>query len=201
MNNENWIVADQMMFRAELSNCANLRHLNILRLCVWRPLVDIMFDFLIIAATVVLVVEFWTWFAPVAVLVIANRQRSLGNILHDAGHHNIHRSRWINDTLASLLVAPLMFIDLVAYRESHFKHHLQLGSAKDPDKLQRIVGGSWIRHYLTNLFSQALWWRSLGGHLCAAGLGYSSRLYILLWWGGCARLSVCWPVLQTLAHF
>jgi fatty acid desaturase len=38
--------------------------------------------------------------APLAVVLIANRQRALGNILHDAGHRNLWRDRRRNDLVA-----------------------------------------------------------------------------------------------------
>jgi len=169
-------------FRVELRDSGGSEYLTLLRLSVWRPIFDIVFDWLVIAFAVVLVLEFGWWFAPCAVLVIANRQRALGNILHDAGHRNLHRSHWVNDTLAMALVAPLVFADLLAYRDSHFRHHLRLGSDADPDKLARQPVGSWLKHYGTHLLAAPLWWESAIGHIKNARVSALRKFYIFGWW-------------------
>ncbi|MFT4269055.1 MAG: hypothetical protein QM586_17860 [Xenophilus sp.] len=48
----------------------------------------------------------------VAVLVIANRQRAIGNSVHEAGHMNLHRGPAINDAMASVPFAPVAFNDI-----------------------------------------------------------------------------------------
>ncbi|WP_316679427.1 fatty acid desaturase family protein [Ralstonia chuxiongensis] len=174
---------DLRAFRVELRASGGGEYLTLLQLNVWRPIFDIVVDWLVIAFAVVFVLEFGWWFAPCAVLVIANRQRALGNILHDAGHRNLHRSHWVNDTLAMALVAPLLFVDLLAYRDSHFRHHLRLGSDADPDKLARPPVGSWLKHYGTHLLTASLWWESAFGHIKGtARVSVLRRLYILGWW-------------------
>lgn len=131
---------------------------------------------------VALVVKFGWWFGPCAVIVIANRQRSLGNILHDAGHSNLHRSRKINDTLTATLVAPLIFADIGTYRELHLRHHRQLGSYADPDKLNRAAVGSWLAHFCKFLFDPKLWLGSVAGHFSSACTAGSRKFYIICWW-------------------
>ena len=74
------------------------------------------------------------WAAPIALLVLGNRQRALGNILHDAAHRNLTRKRLLNDLVTRALIAPLLFASLSHYRELHFRHHLDLGAQDaDPD--------------------------------------------------------------------
>lgn len=187
----NAVLCDLSSFRAELREHADGRYQPLLRLNVWRPLIDVVIDWTLIASAVALFVEVGLWCAPIAVLLIANRQRALGNILHDAGHRNLHRTRCVNDTLASALVAPLVFADLAAYRESHFRHHLQLGSKADPDKLDRPGTGTWSRHYRTHLLCARLWWGSVVGHLGSASVSLWGKLYIVAWWiAVCSLLAV-----------
>src|SRR5690606_21548093 len=124
-------------------------------------------------------------FSPLAVVLIANRQRALGNILHDAGHRNLWRDRRRNDWVARLFIAPLLFSSLTRYRETHFKHHMALGDAGgDPDFLiaSRHARASWVLHYLDQVFSLQAWFSSLGGHLISRQIRARSQLYILGWW-------------------
>jgi len=176
------VLDDLRTFRVELRSAGGTEYLTLLQLSVWRPIFDIAVDGFVIAFSVALVMKFGWFFAPCAVLVIANRQRSLGNILHDAGHRNLHRSGWVNDTLAVALVAPLIFADLRAYRDAHFRHHLRLGSDTDPDKLTRQPIDSWLKHYGTYLLAAPLWWESAIGHLKNARVSALRKLYILGWW-------------------
>ena len=74
-----------------------------------RVLLDIAFDWTLMVGAVAAVVWLDVMLAPLSVLVLANRQRALGNILHDAGHRNIFRDKDRNDFVARGLVAPLLF--------------------------------------------------------------------------------------------
>ena len=150
-----------------------------------RVVIDIAFDWTFIFAAVAAVVWLDVMFAPLAVLVLANRQRALGNILHDAGHRNIWRERAKNDLVARLLVAPLLFASLSRYRETHFQHHLELGRAQgDPDLIpgQDHLPSSWMVSYTRCLFSRSAWLGSLGGHLFDRKVGCRSKAFILGWW-------------------
>lgn len=173
---------DLRTFRVDLRASGGSEYLALLQLSFWRPIFDIVLDWLVIAFAVVLVLKVGWWFAPCAVLVIANRQRALGNILHDAGHRNLHRSHWVNDTLAMALVAPLIFADILVYRESHLRHHQQLGSDADPDKLSRRPFGSWTKHYCTHLLKASLWCDSAIGHIKNGRVSALRKLYIFGWW-------------------
>lgn len=150
-----------------------------------RVLIDIAFDWALIFGAVAAVVWLDAFLAPLAVLVLANRQRALGNILHDAGHRNIWREKAKNDLIARVLVAPLLFASLSRYRETHFQHHLELGRAQgDPDLIpgQDHLPSSWIFSYSRCLLSRAVWLGSLGGHLFDREVGGRSKAFILGWW-------------------
>ena len=100
-------------------------------------------------------------------LLIGNRQRAIGNILHDAAHRNLSRRRWINDGLAVAIVAPLAFLSLRSYRAAHFAHHLDLGHARDPDLLPTTESrpAKWWREYARQLASGSAWMGSIAGHV------------------------------------
>lgn len=155
-----------------------------LRLSVWRPIRDIAMDWIAILLSVAAVQWIGWWSAPIFIVMIGNRQRALGNILHDAGHRNLHRVASINDRLTNLLVAPLLFVCLKTYRTTHFLHHLHLGDPeKDPDYLatHASFATTWVRNFVTHAFCIRTWWSSLAGHL-GAGVPVRSVFCIAGWW-------------------
>lgn len=150
-----------------------------------RVLLDIAFDWALILGAVAAVVWLDAVLAPLSVLVISNRQRSLGNILHDAGHRNIWREKDRNDLVARALVAPLLFASLSRYRETHFQHHLELGRPQgDPDLIpgHDHLPSLWVVSYARCLLSWSTWLGSLGGHLFAQEVSLRSKAFIMGWW-------------------
>lgn len=98
-----------------------------------RPLATLIHwlgSWLAVAGAVALVA--WSaWWAPVALVVIASRQRALENILHDSVHGNVVRrpARWLQ-----LAVAAPVFESFRRYRQRHMLHHAHLGDpVLDPD--------------------------------------------------------------------
>lgn len=181
------VLADMSELRQQLRQQGS-QYSELFRLNPARVLLDIAFDWLLIAAAVAAVVWLSPWWAPLSVLVISNRQRALGNILHDAGHRNIWRDKRRNDLIAWLLVAPLLFASLTRYRETHFQHHLELGRAQgDPDLIPREgqLPARWGTSYLHCVFTWTTWLGSFGGHLFSPEVNVASKLYIVGWWGCC----------------
>lgn len=177
------ILADIALLRQALRRSGN-PHLPLLQLQPWRPVRDTALDVAAIAAAVWLALAD-PWWLPVAVLILGNRQRALGNILHDASHRNLARDRQLNDLLTIAFLAPLLFLDLRRYRELHFRHHLELGSVDaDPDliPLPARKARSWTHAFAVNLVS----WRglsgSLFGHLVDGDVPRCRRAYIVGWW-------------------
>lgn len=184
MKSQPQVLADLSEFRAQLRMHPSA-HLPLMRVSPWRPLADICFDWLVVMLSVHLVAVFGAWLSPLAIVVIANRQRALGNILHDAGHRNVSRNVRINDLIATALVAPLVFASLVRYRSVHFQHHLALGnSAADPDFLiaSAEAPDRWVTAFRRQLTARGAWRGSLCGHLFTVQVGWRAQLYILVWW-------------------
>ena len=160
---------------------------------VWRPLIDMGCDGALVFAAVLAVITWGPWLVPLAVLVIGNRQRALGNILHDAGHRNLSRRRRVNDGIATLFLAPLLFADIRRYRDLHARHHRHLGDdQRDPDYLSTPI--EWPRHwwqsFVSQLVNSAAWRSSVVGHLGDPALSWQARGWILSWWTGALVLAV-----------
>jgi fatty acid desaturase len=87
-----------------------------------------------------------TWWNPLiyalAVIVIGSRINGLGGLMHDAAHYRGYSNRQLNDFVGEILALPTS-ASMAGYRNTHFAHHRELNSEKDPD-WQRNVG---LREY------------------------------------------------------
>jgi fatty acid desaturase len=177
------VLSDIALLRQSLRRAGN-PHLPLLKLQGWRPAVDVAVDLAAIVAALLLALqEPWAW--PIALLVLGNRQRALGNILHDAAHRNLTRSRLLNDLVTRALIAPLLFVSLSHYRELHFRHHLDLGGqGADPDliPIPAQKARSWVADVAANTLSLRAILGSTFGHLLEPAAPLAGRLYIVGWW-------------------
>lgn len=181
------VLADIALLRQALRRSGN-PHLPLLQLQPWRPVRDAALDVAAIAVAIWLALAD-AWWLPLAVLILGNRQRALGNILHDASHRNLARDRQLNDLPAIAFLAPLLFLDLRRYRELHFRHHLELGSVDaDPDliPLPARKARSWTHAFAVNVISWRALSGSLFGHLVDGEVPRPRRAHIVGWW-----LAVC----------
>ncbi|MGY0193853.1 fatty acid desaturase family protein [Leptothrix sp. BB-4] len=182
------ITTDLLALRAQLQSqdrgpAGSYREL--LRPDLRRPVLDLAVDLLVIAASIS-AVEVWGLVTlPLALLLLGNRQRAMGNLLHDAGHGNLDRRRAVNDSLARGLIAPMLFADLALYRRTHFRHHQWLGrETSDPDFIvppQQLPAHWWTR-YRVCATSMSGWWGSVWGHLVHPEAHASCRWIIVGWW-------------------
>lgn len=60
-------------------------------------------------------------------------QRSLQTLVHHLSHDLLTRRRNLNDLLGNLLVAGFIGMRIENYRRVHFVHHVENGSASDPE--------------------------------------------------------------------
>lgn len=177
------VLSDIALLRQSLRR-AGSPHLPLLKLEGWRPALDVTVDITAIVAALLLALQ-EPWAAPTALLVLGNRQRALGNILHDAAHRNLTRNRLLNDLVTRALIAPLLFVSLSHYRELHFRHHLDLGGqGADPDliPIPARKATSWIAAVAANTLSLRAILGSTFGHLLDPVAPPAGRLYILAWW-------------------
>lgn len=73
-----------------------------------------------------------------AIVILGNRHLALSILVHDAGHHALFKTRWLNDVIGQWLCAAPELLDLKDYRHYHTQHHKYTGmdykdSTGDPD--------------------------------------------------------------------
>lgn len=89
---------------------------------------------------------YWFWFG------IA--KNGLINLMHEAAHALVFRNVAANEFLGRWVLAPLVITEFGNYRERHWEHHAELGTAKDPKLVYRTdirglrLGGLVIRCFL-----------------------------------------------------
>jgi fatty acid desaturase len=83
-----------------------------------------------------------TWFNPLtyllAVIVVGTRILGLGGLMHEAAHYRVFRNRVLNDFVGELMAFPTT-ASMAGYRNSHFAHHRELNSYKDPDWTRNLL--------------------------------------------------------------
>jgi fatty acid desaturase len=81
------------------------------------------------------------WWNPVvyalAVIVIGSRINGLGGLMHDAAHRRAFVNPVLNDWVGELIALPTT-ASMAGYRNSHFAHHRELNSSRDPDWTRTI---------------------------------------------------------------
>ncbi len=151
-----------------------------------RSLSHLAFDWACLFVSLWAVMQWGWWAVPGALFVIGNRQRALGNVLHDLAHRNVSRRAQANDFIARALVAPLLFADFENYRKTHLAHHMHLGDPNlDPDYMQSAGSqrNCWRETFRANLVKPSLWVGTLAGDF-AKPLAQHKLLYIVFWWIG-----------------
>ncbi len=96
------------------------------------------------------IIYHWTWiiacFAVVyyypnlitivfALFILGGKQLACAILKHDAGHHAMFSSNFLNDHVGNWLGAYPVFQDVLKYRDYHLIHHLNTGLEEDPDLL------------------------------------------------------------------
>jgi fatty acid desaturase len=90
-------------------------------------------EFSLIAAAVWISEIWWNPIVYVlAVIVIGSRINGLGGLMHDAAHYRGYSNRALNDFVGEILALPTS-ASMAGYRNTHFAHHRELNSEKDPD--------------------------------------------------------------------
>jgi fatty acid desaturase len=183
------VIADQAAMHAALDSTG--MDWKTPRARTWRSLSGIATDWAIICLTVWIAYRVGVWASIAAIFVIGNRQRALGNFLHEGGHQNPSNSRDVNDRIACVLLAPPLFNELTLYRLQHAWHHGSLGEpAHDPDYLSSVThaGDHWFSVYLRVLTTPSIWAGSVFGHFINDRLPLRQKLTIVLWWAACEAL-------------
>ena len=130
------------------------------------------------------------WIAvPFSLLVIGNRQRALGNLLHDASHRSLDSNRNRARTVANVLFCWPLWVSLPVYRDEHNRHHKYLGDpARDPDFIHdetRLPEG-WRAVWLAQIRSPQALRAALLGHL--RRMDAPMLAGVACWWGAALAL-------------
>lgn len=137
------------------------------------------------AATITAADTHFVWaVAPVALLIVGNRQRALGNLLHDASHWSMDGNRRRSQILANLLFCWPLWVSMAIYRDEHNRHHRFLGDpTRDPDFIhdESRLSRGWLSVWLDQMRAPQLIRSTLLGDMLR--MGWTSRLGVLCWWG------------------
>lgn len=130
------------------------------------------------------------WVAvPLALLVIGNRQRALGNLLHDASHHSFDANRRRATILANILFCWPLWVSMAIYRAEHNLHHKFLGDPRrDVDFIhdEDVIRRGWLRVWLEQIFSARMFRISLFSHL--GRMDRVTMAGVVGWWGSVLTL-------------
>lgn len=148
-----------------------------------RFLLAALFDWaLVVGATLAVVVYGWSA-VFFSMIVAGNRQRALGNLLHDASHWSMDGDRSRAALVGNLLFCWPLAVSMRSYRLEHNQHHRYLGDGeKDPDFIQdetRLAKGS-LLVWLDQLRSARMFEASMIGNFRTMDRG--ARLGVVSWW-------------------
>lgn len=94
-----------------------------------------------------------------ALAILAGRQLALAILMHDASHHSLFKTKWLNTHLTDWLCARPIWNDVGKYRPYHLKHHARTSQVDDPDlglvKNFPISHPSLYRKFLRDLTGQS----------------------------------------------
>ena len=102
----------------------------------WRAGMEVLLHWLWIVAAFALV-YFWTNVLTivVAMFILGGKQLACAILMHDAGHYAVFKNKKTNEFIGQWLGAYLIFQDTKKYRTYHYRHHVETGTAEDPDLL------------------------------------------------------------------
>ena len=105
----------------------------------WRNVFFLAGDWLLIAASIAatLAAHMHPAVYILSVLLIGSRQRALMNLVHQASHRKLFRSRTLNDSVGKLFAAFPLLTSLSAYVCAHCRHHGSLWDSEHDPKLFR----------------------------------------------------------------
>lgn len=146
-------------------------------------------DWTLIALATAATLAFGWAATPFSLLVIGNRQRALGNILHDASHRSFGGNRRRSAILANLLFCWPLWVSMAIYRDEHNRHHKFLGDpARDPDFIhdETRLSRGWFSVWLDQILSPRMILTSILSHL--PRMEATSLGGVVCWWAAALTL-------------
>lgn len=175
------VIADMWVYLRQAGLGQELRALHQPRLL--RALGAAVLDWALIAAATAVVVVFGWVAVPASLLVIGNRQRALGNLLHDASHRSFDHDRGRATLLANLLFCWPLWVSMRIYRSEHNRHHKFLGDpVRDVDFIhdEKRLSRGWLSVWCDQIFSLRMFRISLYSHL--GRMPATTRIAVACWW-------------------
>ncbi|HEY1067199.1 MAG TPA: fatty acid desaturase, partial [Pirellulales bacterium] len=89
----------------------------------------------------------WLWSVPAffaAIVVVGASQHQLAGATHEATHHILFRTRWLNELASDVLCMFPLFSTTYTFRLHHLAHHQYINSDWDPDRAQLTASGHWL---------------------------------------------------------
>ena len=68
-----------------------------------------------------------------ALAILAGRQLAMAILMHDASHHSLFKTKWLNTHFTDWLCARPIWNEVGKYRPYHLKHHARTSQPDDPD--------------------------------------------------------------------
>ncbi len=146
-------------------------------------------DWLLIALAAVATSKFGWAALPFALLLIGNRQRALGNLLHDASHWSLYGKRRQSELLANLLFCWPLGVSMTVYRDEHESHHRFLGDpARDPDYIHDAnqLSRGWLHVWWAQMRSPTMFTGAVLGSI--GRMDAASLCAVAAWWAGVLTL-------------
>ena len=121
---------------------------DLLRTNDWRGALSIALNWGIVAGAMAAVAISSGWALlvtiPLALALIGGRQLGFAVLMHEAAHHTLFRSRWLNDWAGNWLCAFPIWADVRPYRRYHLRHHSRNWTDEDrtivaPDGTEQLV--------------------------------------------------------------
>ncbi|UII33618.1 fatty acid desaturase family protein [Fulvivirga ulvae] len=109
----------------------------------YSGLLIVLFNYLLIAFSVMICVQFSYWFYPISLIIIGSVQRVFANLLHEASHGLLSSNKRLNQILGTYFTSFLICHLLIPYKQTHLRgHHPYCGDEeKDPDYNFQIACG------------------------------------------------------------
>ncbi len=129
-----------------------------------------------------------------ALAILAGRQLALAILMHDASHHSLFKTKWLNTHLTDWLCARPIWNDVSKYRPYHLKHHAKTSQPDDPDlglvKNFPITQSSLFRRGdRSNLELAKNLLKNSSGMLIS-----NAAIFSALWASGRPKLYLLWPL-------
>jgi fatty acid desaturase len=180
-------IADMWDFARQTGIAKDLKALHRPRLS--RSLLAAAGDWALIAIATAATIALGWAAVPFSLLVIGNRQRALGNILHDASHRSFSGNRRRSAILANLLFCWPLWVSMAIYRNEHNRHHRFLGDpAQDPDFIhdETRLSRGWLSVWLDQMLSPRMIRISILSHLMR--MNSVSLIGVVCWWAAMLSL-------------